>query len=96
MSIAQGALWLRRLFGRRAEAVAQAYRRSFDPATPDGRALLQDLATYCHVGAPTFVPGDPYASAHAEGRRDVYLHIVQLAELDPADFPKLVRVNDDE
>jgi hypothetical protein len=84
-----GIAWLVRLYGRRAPAVARAYARAFDPETQDGRALLADLARYCRVGQTSFVAGDPHQTAFNEGARDVFLHVAEMAGLEPDDFPDL-------
>ena len=79
---------LRWLTGRfpvnRAREMAQNYQDLFD--SPEGRAVLADLADYCNATQSSFVPGDPCETAYREGARRVYLHICQCAGLNAADF----------
>lgn len=57
--------------------VQSAYR--IFEMSPDGQAVLDDLCdAYYDVG--TFVPGDPYATARNEGRREVVLAIFEILE----------------
>jgi hypothetical protein len=79
-----GLVWLRNAFGARGASVASAYRSVFAGPTGDGRRVLEDLARYCRAGATSFVAGDPHQTAFNEGARDVFLHVVELAGLDPA------------
>ena len=60
------------------------YRRVFD--TIEGRAVLADLALWCCATQTTHVPGDPYASAQLEGRRQVYLRLRQGVEMTDAEI----------
>jgi len=67
-----------------------------------GRAVLQDLAEYCYVTRPSLKvskvtqASDPIAMAFAEGRRDVYLRISQMLQLDLAqlDVSQLQRTDE--
>lgn len=77
---------LNRLNKRRA-----AYRALFlqqdDQVKPAARDVLLDLKRFCHAGKPTYKVGgngaiDPLASAVAEGRREVWLRIVEHLELE--------------
>lgn len=58
--------WLR---GRRRD-----YQMVF--GTPAGDRVLEDLATFCRANATCFHP-DPRMHAIAEGRREVWLRIMQ-------------------
>ncbi len=84
-----GVSWLVCLHGGRAARMARAYAQLFDPKTAEGRAVLADLARYCRVGRSSFVAGDPHQTAFNEGARDVFLHIAELAGLEPPDFAHL-------
>jgi hypothetical protein len=85
-----GLIWLRNAFGaRRGPAVANAYRNLFAVPDGDGRLVIEDLARYCRAGTTSFVASDPHQTAFNEGARDVFLHVAELAGLDPtaiADF----------
>lgn len=67
----------------------QAYRAVFTPGgevSPMGQLVLQDLARFCCAHKPTYRVGgdriDPIASAVQEGRREVWLRIVEHLHLD--------------
>lgn len=79
--------WLFNAHGRRAKAVAGAYRALL--ASPEGKLMLRDLAAYCRVGQSSFVAGDPHQTAFNEGARDVFLHVAEMAGIRPEDFPQL-------
>lgn len=86
--------WLVSLFGKKdASSVARAYQDQIDIDTPNGKAIMTDLAWYCNDTHTTFVPGDPYQTALNEGRRDVYLHIKEVLGLSPSDFTPTIRKN---
>ncbi len=84
--------WLFNAHGRRAKRVAGAYVNLL--GSPEGHAVLRDLAAYCRVGTSSFVPGDPHQTAFNEGARDVFLHVAEMAGVKPDDFPKLTEEND--
>lgn len=56
--------------------------------TPDGEIILKDLARFCRANRSTAVFShirgalDPLASARADGRREVWLRIVEHLHLD--------------
>jgi hypothetical protein len=80
-----GLIWLGNVFGaRRGQAVANAYRNLFAVPDGDGRLVIGDLARYCRAGTTSFVAGDPHQTAFNEGARDVFLHVAELAGLNPA------------
>ena len=81
-----GLIWLRNAFGGRGAGVANAYRSVFADRSGDGRLVLEDLARYCRAGTTSFVASDPHQTAFNEGARDVFLHIAELAGLDPSDI----------
>ena len=80
--------------GRRTpEGVAAAYRSTF--TMDSGRVVLEDLARFCNVGNSTYEPGgDATAIAVNEGQRLVFLHIAEMLELKPTDFPSIVEGHD--
>jgi hypothetical protein len=79
-----GLVWLKNAFGVRGASVAAAYRNLFGDTAGDGARVLADLARYCRVGTTSFVANDPHQTAFNEGARDVFLHVVEVAGLDPA------------
>lgn len=62
---------------KEAKRVLGAYR--ILETSPDGRAVLQDLCD-AYYDVPTFVEGDPYATARNEGRREVVLAIFEVLD----------------
>ena len=76
--------WLVRLWGGEAAAVARAYRHCLDPARPEARRVLADLARLCMAGETSVVPGDPQGTAFNEGKRAVWLHLHGILSLDAA------------
>lgn len=68
------------------DALARAYRRLF--ATPDGKKVLADLMTACHVFEP-IPPGDVAAMAFANGERNVGLRIAAMLAYKPEDFVRV-------
>jgi hypothetical protein len=60
----------------------QRYRLVFAGAA--GAFVRDDLFRLGHVGRPTYVPGDPAATAFNEGKRFMALHIAALLNLPDA------------
>jgi hypothetical protein len=52
----------------------QAYIAVF--TGPDGEAVLKDLARFCRANKSTFNP-DPYLAARLDGRREVWLRLME-------------------
>ena len=69
------------LWGRRANATAQAYAQAF----AQHRLLEADLAIFCNVGAPIKGSND-FERGVEEGKRRVWLHIARMRGLKPEDF----------
>jgi len=63
-----------------------AYIKTF--INPMGDKVLADLAQFCRAGQSTFDP-DPRVSALLEGRREVFLRILQHLELPQEKLRKL-------
>lgn len=51
-----------------------AYRRRLDPADPEARLILADLAEQLHAARSTQGP-DPHATAFFNGQRAAFLYI---------------------
>jgi hypothetical protein len=61
-----------------------AYKGLF--SSPSGERVLEDLADFCGI-----LKAAPYEHIErAEGRRDVYLHIVSILSMTPADIRRIV------
>lgn len=54
----------------------RAYQLVFNPQDPSAQIVLEDMMAYCRAEETTF-HADPRAHALAEGRREVYLRILQ-------------------
>lgn len=50
-----------------------------------GKQVLQDLASFCRAKETTFHP-DQRVHAALEGRREVYLRIMDHMEMEPEEF----------
>ena len=61
---------MREIFAKLLRRRRRAYRRTF--GTREGQAVLADLRNFCCATRPSFQPGDPYATALREGRREVW------------------------
>lgn len=59
---------------------ALAYKRVFAPESQDAQAVLKDLMTFCRAHRSTF-HADARVSANLDGRREVFLRIVQHTKL---------------
>ena len=77
----------RKIFARRL-AWKRALLNDQGHLTADGEIILKDLARFCRAHRSTAVFShirgalDPLASARADGRREVYLRIVENLHLD--------------
>jgi hypothetical protein len=68
--------------GARLRQRNQRYRLVFAGAA--GAFVRDDLFRIGHVGRPTYVPGDPAATAFNEGKRFMALHIAAILDLPDA------------
>lgn len=59
---------------------AGSYKRLFDKDSGDAKAVLIDLARFCRANQSTFHP-DPHVQAELEGRREVWLRIMQHTKM---------------
>ncbi|MGB0844413.1 MAG: hypothetical protein ACPGVN_06690 [Alphaproteobacteria bacterium] len=62
-------------------AVANAYRQL--QSAPFCAIVIEDLARYCNLRNASFDPQSPHVTAFNEGQRDVLLHMLEMAEIDP-------------
>lgn len=83
-----------RVFRRR----SSAYKAVFNGESASW--VLADLRKFCHANATTAVrtPNgiDAIGSAQLEGRRQVYMRIVQMCSLDEATVQEMIERIDDE
>lgn len=64
---------MREIFAKLLLRRRRAYRSTF--GSREGQAVLADLRNFCCATRPSFQPGDPYATALREGRREVWLRL---------------------
>ncbi len=80
--------WLRRKINGRRAAYQRLLLGNQGLPTPDAEIILKDLARFCRAHRSTAVFSnirgtlDPLASARADGRREVFLRIVEHLHLD--------------
>jgi hypothetical protein len=78
-----GLTWLFLLFGKqKAEDASKAWKSVFNSEDQAVIFVLKDLANYCNFNKSSFVPKDKEQTFFNEGARDVYLHILEMANLD--------------
>ena len=72
---------------RKREQIQRAYYDLLQ--SPHAKLVMEDLARFCRANASTFEQSDPNGrvSAFREGRREVYLRIMQMAALKPEEAP---------
>lgn len=63
-----------------------AYQTAFGPISRS--VVFDDLAAFCHARQTCVVPGDREQSYMLEGRRQVYLRIINFLELEPEELIK--------
>lgn len=86
---------LDRLF--REQRLRDAVRRVLNPENPDGRVLVAALAEFCHhrrssvLVSPQTGCVDPVAMGVAEGRREVFLWLLQKASIDDAELDAAIK-----
>lgn len=59
----------------------RAYRTTFNPDSEMDKIILEDLARFCRADETTFHP-DPRIHAVLEGRREVFLRIMEHIGMD--------------
>jgi len=69
---------------------------SFVFGTEQGKRVFADLYEQCHMGHPTYVRNDSHETAYREGERNVFLRIMYLLKLTPADIDAIIEGNNDE
>ncbi len=78
-----GVFWIKSLFKNKSKDANLAWRAVLgDQSNKDINYVLHDLSVYCNVRKTSFVPKDEYQTAFNEGARDVFLHIIEMANLD--------------
>lgn len=62
-----------------------AYCQTFNPESQAAQTVLKDLARFCRANQTCF-HADPRVHAVIEGRREVWLRIMEHTKLDPDTF----------
>jgi hypothetical protein len=60
------------------EALKSMYKQVF--ATESGKKVLKDLEARCNFRNTTFIQNDSIGTAFEEGKRSVFLHILNMSE----------------
>jgi len=66
----------------------QSYKRLF--SSDDGILVLEDLMINSRFLNTTHVQGDPYSSANNEGRRELFIYIMNKIQASPEDMRKRI------
>jgi len=79
---------------------SRAYKRLFNLESQDAQVVLNDLRKFCGADQPSIRVGnngviDPYATAVAEGRREVWLRIQAQLQISESNLAKLKEQSDD-
>ena len=92
-----GMKWVFSLFKRKdnQEHLLNAFKNIFgknksSETSNDGKLILFDLANYCNVLNTSFVGKDPLEMEFNEGARDVFLHILEMVEMDMVEFLEII------
>lgn len=56
--------------------------------------VLADLRAFCKADAPTIFSTDPLLLARREGRREVFVRIQRMLNLDESEVQKLMEIDD--
>lgn len=72
-------------------ATADAWKNIFDLNDPNIQLIIRDLAIYCNFHHTSFVKDNPYQTSFNEGARDVFLHLLEMANIDVDAVVKLIK-----
>ena len=75
---------------------ANSYRTVFDTEKADVKNVMADLCDFCFMLRPTTIAdknnrADPVQSAILEGRREVFLRIMEYKNVDFAQLDKMIQ-----
>lgn len=62
---------------------SKAYLLTFEKNQPANKAVLEDLARFCRANESCVIPGDRDKTLILEGRREVWLRLMQMIHLTP-------------
>lgn len=82
---------IRRWWGQQAQTYAGSWKDCINLESPQGQAVLEDLARLCFAGRTTLPIGpgkpiDPIEMAFNEGKRSVFLHVCEALGVNVAAF----------
>jgi hypothetical protein len=84
-------------FRWRAILVGREYKRLFqqgDVTTREAEYVLADLRRFCRADRPTIFDRDAMTMARREGRREVFVRIVNFLNLDERAVQQLMELDD--
>lgn len=88
-----GVKWLLTTFGnKKAPVVAQSWGNVFDMNNPHVINVLKDLSIYCNFNKSSFHI-NPNQCAFNEGARDVFLHIMEMSNINPQKLVEIFQNN---
>lgn len=78
--------------------LSRDYKRVFlvdkGPVANAAEHVLADLRSFCHVERPTIFDKDPLVMARREGRRETFVRIQRMLNLDEQQVQKLMEIDD--
>lgn len=78
--------------------LSRDYKRVFlvdnGPVARAAEHVLADLRSFCHVERPTIFDKDPLVMARREGRRETFVRIQRMLNLDEQQVQKLMEIDD--
>lgn len=72
---------------------SKAYLLTFETKQPANMMVLEDLARFCRANESCVIPGDRDKTLILEGRREVWLRIMQMIHLTPEEQFMLFNAN---
>lgn len=72
---------------------AKAYSLTFEQNQPANVIVLRDLARFCRANESCVIPGDHDRTLILEGRREVWLRLMQMLKLTPEEQFELFNAN---
>jgi hypothetical protein len=83
---------------QRSILLSRDYKRVFlinnGPVASSAEHVLADLRSFCHVERPTIFDKDPIVMARREGRRETFVRIQRMLNLNEEQVQKLMEIDD--
>jgi hypothetical protein len=90
---------VRNIFRLRMVNVAREYKTLFfgdnGKMKQSGEHVLADLRSFCKADQPTIFNKEPMLMARREGRREVFVRIQRMLNLDESQVQKLMEIDHD-